>query len=1363
MEIHKLLSAESDIKQRYKMYKAGKQWLFASISVAALGSALIFGITTNATAATDTSDHSANTDGTLTTSAASELTDQSVTLKNSTEQSAVASSQSPTSNAPATGSTATDQVSAASAVSAVNSAQASTTSAGDSVADNVVPTVAASSAGATSQSATAATSTAATSGEQGTANNVNATTNAANAVNQVVLRSTPTAKVAANTITLGDATKTYDDQTDTPITFKVTLSSNLKEPAAWYLSGSNDTMIALSSGDIDLSAVSQNVGTYVIRLTAAGLAKIQAANPGVTITMDDVIAGTLTIKAAFVPSQSINVISQSKYYDNDATNMPTSYQVSLPSFLTAPATWTKSSTTSTDTSVVYYDVPVSTGDLTSVTSQTVGTYPVTLSAQGLADLQAANPNYAVTTDTVVAGRFTILDNSKVIIGTTPASAGMYLPDTISVTLDRNMVVPADWTVNYDNAGQDSIVYNVPISYFNTDKVDLTTNGNYAVNFTAAALATLNTANAGLNLSTTNIEAGSISVNTATATSQFNPGNYYVTIADGGSSYTLAYGSGLTLELRLLNNNVGTVDVDNLTEFIIIPAGFNIATVDATGQYIASTSPAATLQAAIAATLADQGISYSGLTVTQLTDYDGRQTFRIQFASVSTVGDTLFDVPIVANNGSGVTSGYIGTNAATPDSSIMYLTSDPAYTQGAYGVTLSGYDNVATVANALGVTGAYALDSSYTNFVYPYTLTVGKVKDTYNLVGPTGVVLGTKTTTGAAQTTYDPTDFLPTTIVQGGRTYVLVGSSVTTPQSYPQITDPISSATTISTGNTYNIYYQEEVNQSDVDQATAVTVQDQSKVYDGTTSTDPTSYLVKVPSIYQVPAGWTATDTAGLYRVATSSGDLDLSGITSEDPGTYVVKLSDQGLNAFAAANPLYLFTHNIGISGHFVITPIVTTQYVDAATNASIKTATTDKGVFTTGDQYATSPAVISGYVLTATPTNASGTIGATNVTVTYQYTKVGSYVVTPPNGGTPTTTPYPTDPTDPGKVTTPTNDPANPVIPYVPGYIAVGNDGKPLPPIDPTNPAAGYTPPTPAAPTVDTRISYIANTKNATITYVDATTGTTIKVDAISGDKGTTSSYTTATEITALTAKGYVLVSDDVPQAGIVFATDTNNDQAYTVTLKHKFSTTTPADPTDPDYAATHKTINETISYVYADGSQADTPATATLAFVRTVTTDQVTGAKTYGAWTAVSGDTFAAVVSPQITGYTASATQIAGITINGDSSDLYRTVVYSKINQAITPTTPTKPTTPEPSSVSNRVTTQPTAVSAQGTPIKLAATPTNQVVDLATTAHKLPQTGAANDTGLTAVGLVAVLTSLLGLFGIRKRKNDDDVNAPQ
>ncbi|WP_338352420.1 mucin-binding protein, partial [Fructobacillus tropaeoli] len=89
-------------------------------------------------------------------------------------------------------------------------------------------------------------------------------------------------------------------------------------------------------------------------------------------------------------------------------------------------------------------------------------------------------------------------------------------------------------------------------------------------------------------------------------------------------------------------------------------------------------------------------------------------------------------------------------------------------------------------------------------------------------------------------------------------------------------------------------------------------------------------------------------------------------------------------------------------------------------------------------------------------------------------------------------------------------------------------------------------------------------------------------------------------------------------------------------------------------------KTVKETIHYQYPDGKESATTYEKTLTFTRTKYTDAATGEVTYGPWSA--DQTFEAVQSPSVNGYTADQTEIAAQTVSGNSQDLNFTVKYTK-----------------------------------------------------------------------------------------------------
>ncbi|WEV60836.1 hypothetical protein OZX68_00850 [Streptococcaceae bacterium ESL0729] len=140
---------------------------------------------------------------------------------------------------------------------------------------------------------------------------------------------------------------------------------------------------------------------------------------------------------------------------------------------------------------------------------------------------------------------------------------------------------------------------------------------------------------------------------------------------------------------------------------------------------------------------------------------------------------------------------------------------------------------------------------------------------------------------------------------------------------------------------------------------------------------------------------------------------------------------------------------------------------------------------------------------------------------------------------------------------------------------------------------------------------------------------------------------YRTSPTIAILKSKGYELVSDPYPSTGYTFASNLDSD--FTVVLKHRI-----------DQSEETKTVNEDVHYQYADGSQAAETYTKALTFTRTVSTDAVTGVKTYGSWSV--DQTFDAVKSPELKGYTADKAEINAQTVNGDSGNLNYVVTYTK-----------------------------------------------------------------------------------------------------
>ncbi|WP_431739958.1 mucin-binding protein, partial [Lactococcus petauri] len=207
-------------------------------------------------------------------------------------------------------------------------------------------------------------------------------------------------------------------------------------------------------------------------------------------------------------------------------------------------------------------------------------------------------------------------------------------------------------------------------------------------------------------------------------------------------------------------------------------------------------------------------------------------------------------------------------------------------------------------------------------------------------------------------------------------------------------------------------------------------------------------------------------------------------------------------------------------------------------------------------------------------------------------------------------------------------------------------------------------------------------------VSYVDDTTGKTLKTDSISGTTGSKSSYSTSGSIADYKKQGYELVTDGYP-ADLTFDNDDKTAQNFTVHLKHQLTPVNPTDPQTPG-APIHpdepdgpkwptrtnydKTVKETVRYVDQTGHVVAKPHTDSVNFTRTVVVDNVTGEViTSGAgttaWTATNGDTtFDAVVSPVVSGSVADKAQTAVVTdLNADSADVNETVTYTKVGSLV------------------------------------------------------------------------------------------------
>ncbi|WP_103434008.1 mucin-binding protein [Fructilactobacillus sanfranciscensis] len=305
---------------------------------------------------------------------------------------------------------------------------------------------------------------------------------------------------------------------------------------------------------------------------------------------------------------------------------------------------------------------------------------------------------------------------------------------------------------------------------------------------------------------------------------------------------------------------------------------------------------------------------------------------------------------------------------------------------------------------------------------------------------------------------------------------------------------------------------------------------------------------------------------------------------------------------------------------------------------------------------------------------------------IKYVYNKLGNWIVFNPDGST-TSRIYPNDPSNPTKIAD-SSAPDYPVIAFIPGYTPEDYMGTPLVPVDPDDRTKGYIPPTPYDIGTDTKITYTADEQKGSVSYVDDTTGKTLKTDSILGTTGSKSSYSTSGSIADYKKQGYELVTDGYP-ADLTFDNDDTTDQNFTVHLKHQLTPVNPTNPQTPGASINpddpdspkwpistnyDKTVNETVSYVDQNGHVVAKKHTDSVNFTRTVVVDNVTGEViTSGAgttvWTATNGDTtFDAVAVPVVSGSVANKAKTAAVTdLNADSADVNETVTYTKVGSLV------------------------------------------------------------------------------------------------
>ena len=213
------------------------------------------------------------------------------------------------------------------------------------------------------------------------------------------------------------------------------------------------------------------------------------------------------------------------------------------------------------------------------------------------------------------------------------------------------------------------------------------------------------------------------------------------------------------------------------------------------------------------------------------------------------------------------------------------------------------------------------------------------------------------------------------------------------------------------------------------------------------------------------------------------------------------------------------------------------------------------------------------------------------------------------------------------------------------------------------------------------TNVVYTANKETATVTYVDETTGKVLSTTTLTGSYGSTSSYDPQVVIDKYESEGYQLVSNDYPTNGQIFGDD-GVTQHFTIKFTEKTSNYTPEN--NPKKLDLTKTVTRTINYVDANGKQLAPSVTQTITFTRSATVNEVTGQVTYTDWQPNGSDSYNAVESPTVKGYTPMQKTVEtenNVSVN--STDQVVNVVYTADKPATPEHKPSepdkKPATPE------------------------------------------------------------------------------------
>nr|WP_319800718.1 KxYKxGKxW signal peptide domain-containing protein [Lactiplantibacillus paraplantarum] len=254
-------------KSHYKLYKSGRRWVAAGITVFSVGVGLTFSQVEQAKAATDTSTDEAE-NSTNVSSNATTATKNTVVLKSSGTATTTTTDTKDTTATTAAAKATTSSVAASS--TAVSSAATSSTAASSTVTASTTVSSAATSSTAASSAVTASTTVA-------------STTTSSTAASKATTASTSVASAAtANTTASSTATKSIDTDSTSTTTLKTATSANYSVDSQ----GTNTTSSSVANTPTSAATASQESND---------------TDAATTTTTSDVVSGTVSAALSTTP------------------------------------------------------------------------------------------------------------------------------------------------------------------------------------------------------------------------------------------------------------------------------------------------------------------------------------------------------------------------------------------------------------------------------------------------------------------------------------------------------------------------------------------------------------------------------------------------------------------------------------------------------------------------------------------------------------------------------------------------------------------------------------------------------------------------------------------------------------------------------------------------------------------------------------------------------------------------------------------------------------------------------------------------------------------------------------------------------